>query len=100
MEDEAATGLDWTAVVDGAVGRLARIEVELLQERAKLQARPFVADPDSHRSIFVMNAHGDHRPLEPGVRHSGHGEEKLSGKEGGALHTGMMGRRTLSGKAE
>jgi hypothetical protein len=67
--------------MDGAVGRFSRLEVELLQQPAKADPGTLVANADPDRSVFVVNAHRDHRPFEPRVRHSRHCQEQLAGEE-------------------
>ena len=59
MEDKAPPRLDRAAVVDGAVGRLARFDVELPKQRAKADACTLVADADPDCAILVMRAQGD-----------------------------------------
>ena len=59
-----------------------------------------MANPYSDRAVLIVDAHCDDRPFEPGVGHAGHGEKKLTGEKRGTLHPVMMGRRTVSGKAE
>ena len=56
MEDEAAPGLDRAAVMDRAVGRLARLDIELLQQPAKADAGALVADANADGAIVVMDA--------------------------------------------
>jgi peroxiredoxin len=81
MKKEAAARLDGTAVMDRAIRRFARIDVELLQKRPEPKPGALVADADSDRSILVVDAHGDDRALESRVGHSRHCEEELSGQE-------------------
>ena len=45
-----------------------------------------VADADSDRAIFVMNAHGDDRMLEPRVADAGHRQQQLAGQEARTVH--------------
>jgi hypothetical protein len=73
-------------MVDGAVGRLSGIEVELLQQSAKADSGALVPDADPDCSVFVMDAHCDHRPFEARVSHSWHRQEQLAGQESGILN--------------
>jgi hypothetical protein len=81
VKHEPASRLDRAAVVDRAVGRLARVDVELAQEAAQADPGALVADADPDRAIFVMDAHRDHRPLEARVGHSRHRQQQLAGQE-------------------
>ena len=81
MKHEPAARLDRSAVMHGTVGRFTRVDVELLQQAAKADPRPLVADSDADRAILVVGTHRDHRALEAGIGHPGHGEQKLAGKE-------------------
>jgi hypothetical protein len=81
MEDEPASGLDRSAVVHGAIGRLARIDFELAKQSAQGDSRALVADPDADGAIFVVDAHSDHGPLETRVGHSRHRQQQLAGQE-------------------
>jgi hypothetical protein len=85
MDHEPASGLDRAAVVDRAVRRLARVDLELPQQPAEGDSRALVADADPDRAVFVMRAHRDHRPLEPRIRHPGHCQQQLAGQEIGLL---------------
>jgi hypothetical protein len=99
MEDEASPGLDRSAVVDGAVGRLARIDLELPKKRSKGHPGALLADANPDRAILVMDAHRDDRPLEPRIGHPGHCQQQLAGKETGLFHhRPTMRRAQLAGK--
>jgi hypothetical protein len=107
MKDEAAAGLDRTAVVDRAIRRFPGIDVELAKEASKGDARPFVSDADADRPIFVMDAHCDDRALESRIGHSRHCQQQLAGEEArlldhrrdnGTLRRGGQGLRRLSGE--
>jgi hypothetical protein len=90
VEDEPTPRFDRSAVMDRAVGRLAGVDLELLQQRAETQPGPLMPDPNSDRAIVVVDAHRDHCPLEAGVGHSGHRQKQLAGKKGRAVHLPMM----------
>jgi len=80
-----------------SIGRLAWIEPKLLQQAPNADAGSLVTDANPHRAILVMNAHGDHRPLEARVGHSRHRQEKFAGQEGGLTrHARTMGRSRVS----
>ena len=99
VEDEAAARLDRPAVVDRAIGRLARVDVELLEQAAEADAGALVADADADRAILVVNAQGDHRALEPRVGHARHRQQQLAGQERRVLgHAATMVRGVAAGK--
>jgi hypothetical protein len=99
MEHEPAPRLDGSAVMDGDVRRLSRIDLELAQQCAKADARALVADADADRAVFVVDAHGDDRTLEPRVGHSGHRQQQFAGQEGRFInHLPTMSRRGATGK--
>jgi hypothetical protein len=72
--------------MDGAVRRLVRLDLELPQQAAKADPRALVPDADPDCSVFVMDAHCDHRPFEARVSHSWHRQEQLAGQESGILN--------------
>jgi hypothetical protein len=78
MEDEAPPRLNRATVMNGAIRRLAGVEIQLFQESAEPETRALVADSDSDRAIFVMDAHRNHRPLEARIGHAGHCEQQLA----------------------
>ena len=90
MQDEAPARLDRTAVQHRAVGRLAGIDAQLLQQPADADPGALVADADADRAILVMDAHGDHRPLEARVADAGHRQQQLAGQEARTLHAVKM----------
>jgi hypothetical protein len=71
--------------MDRAFGRFARLNIELPEQLAEADARALVADADPDGAILVMDAHGDHRPLEPWVGHSRHCQQQFAGQERGLL---------------
>ena len=81
VKDKAPAGFDRAAVMNGAIGCFARLDVELPKQPSEGDSRALVANSDADRPIFVMDAHRDHRPLEPRVRHSGHCQQQLAGQE-------------------
>jgi hypothetical protein len=85
MKDEAAPGLDRAAVMDRAVGRDARVDLQLAKKAAKGDAGALVADADADGAILVVDAHGDHGAFEARVGHSWHRQQQLAGKEVGLL---------------
>ena len=87
MKDKAPSRLDWPAMVNGAIGRFTRLNVELLQKAAEPHAGSFVADADPNGAVFVMNTHGNHRPLEAGIGHSGHRKKQLARQETRLIHS-------------
>ena len=100
MQDKTPARFNWSAVMDCAVGSLARVQIELLQKSPKADARSLVPDADSNGAIFVMNAHGDHGALEARVRHSGHRQKQLAGQEGRFIsHSPTMSRSRALDKA-
>jgi hypothetical protein len=83
-----------------AIRRLARIDLELLEEPAKADPGPLVANSDSDCAVLVVHAQRDHGPLEARVGHSGHRQEKLSGQEGRRMrHKATMRRQVAAGKS-
>jgi hypothetical protein len=86
-------------VVNGALRRSARINLQLPQQAAKTDSGALVANPDSDRSIFVVRAHSDHGPLEARIGHSGHCEKELARQISRFLgHVSTMVCRSRSGK--
>jgi hypothetical protein len=73
--------------MDGAIGRFARFDIQLLQKRAEAHTRPLLADADAHGPILVVNAHGDDCALEARVGHSGHGQKQLARQETRLVHS-------------
>jgi len=86
VKDEAPARLDRPAVEDGAVGGLAGIEAELLQERAEADAGALVANADADGAIFIMDGKRDDGMVETRVGHAGHGQQQAAGKERRLLH--------------
>jgi hypothetical protein len=72
MKDEAAPGLHRPAMMHRHVRRFARIDVELLKQGAKAHSCPFVTDTNADGAILVVDANGNHCPLETRIGHSGH----------------------------
>src|SRR6185312_2886068 len=81
MEDKPPARLDRTAVMNRAVGRRARIDIELPKQRAECDSGALVAHADSDGAVFVVDADSDHCPLKPRIGHSGHRQEQLAGEE-------------------
>src|SRR5690349_9800715 len=81
MKDEAATRLDRSAMMHRAVRRFARLEIQLAEESTEADPRALVPDADPDRAILVVDAHCDHRALEPRVGHARHRQEELARKE-------------------
>jgi len=52
-----------------------------------------MADADPNRAIVVVDADGDHRPLEPGIGHPRHCEQQFAGEEGRLIHPPNMDSR-------
>jgi hypothetical protein len=95
MEDETPARLYRAAMVHRAIRRLARVDLELLQETAEAYPGALVADADANGAILVVNTHGDDRALKARVGHSGHCEKQLSGQEGRLMrHAATMGRQS------
>jgi hypothetical protein len=87
-------------MMDRDVGSLAGINLELLEQTPKADARALVADPDADRAILIMHAQGDHRPLEARISHPGHCQEQLAGEEGRLVgHAATMVRGRDAGKS-
>ncbi len=86
MKDETSPWLDRAAVVDGAVRRLAGVQVELLEKRPETQPGALVADADADGTVLVVNAKGNDGALESRVGHAGHRQQQLAGKERRAVH--------------
>jgi hypothetical protein len=72
------------------VGRLAWVQTKLFEEAADADPGALVPDPDPDRSILVMDAHYDHRPLEARVANAGHRQQQFSGQEAWRIHKGKM----------
>jgi hypothetical protein len=87
MEDKAPPRLDGPAVMDRAIRRLSRFDLELLEERPEAHSGTLVTDTDPDRSILVMDADCDHRPFETGVGHSGHRKQQLARQETRLVHS-------------
>ena len=84
----------------GAIGRLARVDVELAKEATEADAGALVSDSDADRAILVVHAQGDHCALEARVCHSGHCEKQLARQETRLVnHGATMGRCCATGKA-
>src|SRR5438270_12618537 len=81
MKDEPPPRLDRTTVMDGAVRRFARVDVELAQETAEADSGALVADSDSDRAILIVGAHCDRRAFEARIGHSRHCQQQLAGQE-------------------
>ena len=97
MKDEAAAGLDRSAMVHGAIRSLAGLDLELLKKSAEAHSCSFVTDADSDRSILIVHAKRDHRPLETRVGHARHGKKQLTGKEPRLVHWIAL-RRASTGR--
>jgi len=65
-------------MVNRTVRRFSGIDLQLLQEAAKANARALVPNPDADRAILVMDAHGDDRALETRVGHARHRQQQLA----------------------
>jgi len=78
VEDEAPARLDRAAVEHGPVGRLPRVDAELLEQAAHPDPCSLVPNADPDRSILVMDAHCDDSPLETGIADTGHGQQQLA----------------------
>jgi hypothetical protein len=85
MEDEAATGLYRSAMVDGAIRCFPRIDVELAEKPSESYPRALVADSDADRAIFIVDAQGDNCPLEPRIGHPRHCKQQLAGQKTGLI---------------
>ena len=93
MKHEPPPRLDRTAVVDCAVRRLPRIDLELLQEPPKADARPFVANAHADRAVLIMDTESDYRSLEPWIGHTRHRQQQLAGEKGRCVaHAATMVR--------
>jgi hypothetical protein len=68
-------------VVNGAIRRLARIDVELAEKASERDSGALVTDADPDGAVFIMRAHGNHCPLEPRVGHPRHRQQQLAGQE-------------------
>ncbi len=86
MEHEAPSRLDRSAMMDRAIGRFARLDVQLLKKCAEPHPGPLVADPDPDGAVLVVDANGDHRPLEARVGHPGHRKQQLARQETRLVH--------------
>jgi hypothetical protein len=64
----------------------ARLDLQLLQQIVKGQARHDAPKPNAERAFLVMHAHRDHRFLEAGIADARHCEEELSAQELGLVH--------------
>ena len=85
--------------MDRPVRCRARIDVELFQQAAEADAGAGVTDADADRAILVMDAQGDHRPLEPRIGHPGHCKQQLARKKGRLNHMLAMAPPHSRGKA-
>lgn len=85
MKNEPAARLDRSAVMNRAVGSLARLDFELTEQAAKRDSSALVTNADANRTIFVVHAKRDDRALETWIGHSRHGEKKLAGEETGLI---------------
>src|SRR5258708_36524853 len=65
MEHETAARFDRSAVMDGAVWRLAGLNFQLSKKSSKRDPSALVADTDPDRAILVVRAHCNHCPLKP-----------------------------------
>ena len=98
MEDEAPARLDRAAVMDRAIRRICRIDIELSKQHTKADAGPLVADSDPDGAIFVVHAQCNDRALEARIGHSRHCQQQFAGQERGLLrHSATMGRPAASG---
>jgi hypothetical protein len=86
MEHEAPSRLDRSTMVDRAIGRFARIDVELLKQGAETHSGALMADSDADGAILVVDANGDHGSLEARVGHSGHCQQQLARQETRLVH--------------
>src|SRR6185369_569380 len=100
MEHKPPPGLDRSSVMYCTIGGLVRVDLELLQQSAKVDPGALMADADADRPVLIVDAHRNDRALEARVRHAGHRQEKLSGQEGRlAGHHATMRRRSAAGKS-
>jgi hypothetical protein len=86
VEDEAPPRLDRAAMMHGAIGRLTRVDVQLLQKAAEAQAGSLVPYADADGAILVMYAKRNHCPLETRIGHSGHRQQQLARQETRLVH--------------
>jgi hypothetical protein len=98
MEDEPPARLDRATMMHSAIRRLARIDFELAKQGPEANARPLMTNPDSDRAILIVDAQGNHRPLEARIGHSRHRQQQFAGQKRGRLrHKGTMGRQAAPG---
>jgi hypothetical protein len=100
VEDEAASRFDRTAMMDCAIRRFSRFDVELAKKTAERDPGSLVTHANSDRAILVVNAQGDDGALESGIGHSGHSEKQLARQETRLVnHDTTMARSRATGKA-
>jgi hypothetical protein len=92
MQDKSPSRLNWAAMVNGAVRSFARIDFELLKQRAKPHACALLTDADSHGSVFVMDAQSDDGPLETRIGHPRHCKKQFAGKKTRLIHCNALSR--------
>jgi hypothetical protein len=44
-------------MMDGTIGRLTRLDIELPKQRPERDSRALVTDPDPNRAVLVVDAH-------------------------------------------
>ena len=82
-----STGPPWWI---GDVRRLARLDVELLQQIVEAEPGHDPAEADAERALLVMDAHRDHRFLEARIADARHGEQELAREEARRVHRARL----------
>ena len=59
-----------------AIGRHARIDLELIKQRVEPHLGPKLAHAHPKRAVAVVLAQGNHGMVEAGIAHAGHGQQQ------------------------
>jgi hypothetical protein len=87
MDDEAATRLDRAAAhYPGVGGGRAGSDLELRHQLAHRHRGMRAVDDQPERTVLVVNAHRDDRPVETIVADAGHRQEILAGEKTRITH--------------
>ena len=86
MQHKAALLLHRPAIQHRQIGRGAGIDFQVLQHFVQAQVVAFAAQADAQCAAGIVDEHGNRRMIEPGIAHSRHGQQELSGKAGRFAH--------------
>lgn len=90
VKDKAPARFYRAAKNNGRIGRATDIDFKLLQKLMQTQIVDLLANPDTHRAVRIMGAHGDDRMVKPRVADAGHREQELPRQKDFACHGAIL----------